>query len=261
MSNPLISILTPTFNREPWLPLTLNSLVKQTYQNWECIVQNDAGRSVKQIVDQFNDPRIKYFENEKNLDLAGTRNAAIANSLGEFYVILDDDDILYEESLEFRMSMIKKYNADVVYTHALKMIYERQGNSYRLAGNVLYWHSENIKDLLLVQNLAPCNCYLWSRKAQEKAGLFDTTLTTSEDWAHTVEMRQYFEFFGTNIIDCACSWRNDSSQMTGSRSGYTDHLPYLYGKWRKYAENLNWVIEHQNNSLRARGLEPKNFNL
>jgi O-antigen biosynthesis protein len=259
--SPLVSFLTPTFNRPDWLRLTLQYLTRQTYPFIEILIINDAGIDVQDVVDEFHDSRIKYFVNEKNSDLAFCRNVALEKSSGDYYIMCDDDDFLYEDAVEFRLSMIKKYKAEVFYTHALKMYYQKFPEGYQLKGSSLYWHSENIKDLLLVQNLAPCNCYIWSRKAQEKAGLFDISLKCSEDWAHTVEMRQHFGFYGTNIIDCACSWRDDASQMTGSRTGFTDHLPYLFGKWRKYAENVAWVTEHQNSALKARGLNPADYGL
>jgi hypothetical protein len=49
--------------------------------------------------------------------------------------------------------------------------------------------------------------------------------------------------------------------MTGSRTGYTDHLPYLFKKWRHFAQDLTWVTEHQNNALKRRGLNPSDYGL
>ena len=260
-SLPLVSFLTPTKDRPEWLRITLQSLLSQTYEKIEVILVNDAGIDVSNVVKEFNDSRIKYIVNPINFDLAGSRNAALSHASGDFYVMCDDDDIVYKEGIEYRISLIKKYNANVIYTHALRKYYHRTETGYQEAGTSLYWHSENIKDLLLIQNCCPCTCLMWSRKAQEKAGLFDTSLKTSEDWAHSVEMRQHFEFFDSDIIDCCCSWRDDNSQMTGSRTGFTDHLPYLYGKWRKYAEDYEMVVNAQNNSLRARGLNPSDYGL
>jgi glycosyltransferase involved in cell wall biosynthesis len=261
MKDSLVTILTPTYNRPDWLRLTLQSLINQTYPYWECICVNDAGKDVNYVIDEFKDNRIKYYTNDKNLDLAGTRNIALEKSSGDYFVMLDDDDILYNETLEFRMNRINKLNADVIYSRALRVFYEKVPQGYIVKGNSLYWDSPFDHDLILIQNTCPCNCLMWSRKAQEKAGLFDTSLTTSEDWAHSVEMSRYFDFYETKIIDCECSYRLDNSQMTGSRQGYTDHLPYLYSKWRKYAKNINWVKEHQNESLKARGLNPSDYGL
>lgn len=260
-NDPLVSVITPTWNRRGWLPLTLQSLIKQTYHNWECILINDAGEDVEDIVKKFNDPRIKYFVNEKNLDLAGTRNVGLGKYSGEYGILLDDDDQLYPECIEFRMSRIKKLGVDVVYSRVLQVFYKNVENRYQYAGDKVYWRSNFDKDLLLIQNVSPCNGILWSRKAQESAGEFDVSLTTSEDWSWWVEMSRKYDFHESYCIDSECSYRMDSSQMSGTRTGFTDHLPYLYKKWRKYAKNLEFVSFHQNEGLKARGLNPSDYGL
>ena len=261
IADPLVSIITPTYNRPTWLQLTLKSLINQTYPKWECIVQNDAGVDVEPVVKQFNDPRIKYYTNAENVGLSQTRNNAIKKSVGDYIIYLDDDDCVYNETLDFRLSRIKKLNADVVYSRVLRTYYERVGNTYQVKTHDLYWDSPFQKDLILIQNIAPVNGVMSSRRANDFAGEFDTSLTTSEDWSHWVEMSRKYDFYETKIIDCECSYRLDLSQMTGTRTGYTDHLPYLYKKWREYAIDKNFVIEHQNNSLRARNLNPEDYGL
>lgn len=264
MSNSLVSILIPTYNRPGLLHRTLGSLVNQSYNNIEMIVINDAGKDIQQVIDNFNDPRIKYFQNEKNLDLAGTRNVALRKSNGNYLCLLDDDDIFLPYTIEFRMYMMNKLNADVVYTRALQDIWEKVGatNNYRSVRKQLYWDSPFDRDLILIQNISPCCCPLFSRKAWTDTGnWFDETLTTSEDWDFWVHLSRKYDFHELKLIDCECSYRTDNSQMTGSRTGYTDHLPYLYKKWRPYSKNLKWVTERQNDSLRARGLNPKDYGL
>lgn len=261
VSSPLVSIITPTYNRPDWLKLTLQSLIRQTYERWECICINDFGADVSPIIKELNDKRIKYFVNEKNLDLAGTRNVGLEKSEGDYIIFLDDDDWLYNETLEFRVGRVKKLEADVIYSRVLRTYYEKVNNQYVVKGSNLYWDSVYDSDLILVQNIAPVNGVMSSRRANEFAGKFDTSLTTSEDWAHWVEMSRKYVFYETKIIDCECSFRLDNSQMTGSRTGYTTHLPYLYGKWRNYARNYEWVVENQNSSLRARGINPEDYGL
>lgn len=261
LGSSLVSIITPTWNRPEWLRLTLQSLITQTHERWECIVQNDAGQDVEWVVKSFNDPRIKYYVNEKNSGLSITRNNALKNASGDFVVYLDDDDSLYAETLEFRLGRIKKLGVDVVYSRVLRSFYEKIGNQYALRGHDLYWDSPWNSDLILIQNIAPVNGVMSSMRANEFAGEFDSSLSTSEDWSHWVEMSRKYDFYETKILDCECSFRTDNSQMTGSRTGFTDHLPYLYKKWRNYAKDINFVSEHQNNSLRSRGLNPANYGL
>ena len=264
MNNFLVSILVPTYNRPALLGRTLESLLGQSYENIEIVVVNDAGKDVQTVIDSFDDKRIKYFQNEKNLDLAGTRNVALRKSTGDYICLLDDDDIYLPYTIEFRMYMIDKLNADIVYSRALQDIWEPAGQEghYRSVKKSLYWDSPFDRDLILIQNISPCCCPLFSRKSWENTGCwFDETLTTSEDWALWVELSRKYDFHELKLVDCECSYRTDHSQMTGSRTGYTDHLPQLYKKWRKYAKNLPLVIDKQNQSLIARHLDPKKYGL
>ncbi len=260
-NNPLISILTPTYNRPDWLKMTLQSLIEQTYPSWECIVVNDAGEDVSHVVEGFNDSRIKYFVNEKNLDLAGSRNVAISKAQGDWFVMLDDDDGLMPEALEFRMWRAKKLNAEIVYSRVLQCFYEKGfNNEYKYLGEKVYWDSVYDPDLILLQNVAPCNGIMFSRKAQEAGGLFDTSLKTGEDWDHSISMSRHFPFFETKIIDAYCSFRTSNEQMTGTRDFSTD-IAKIFKKWRHTAKNKDWIVANQNRILESRNVNPADYGL
>jgi glycosyltransferase involved in cell wall biosynthesis len=258
--NDLVSILTPTHNRPDWLQLTLQSLVAQTYANWECVVVNDAGIDVQNVIDSFHDNRIKYYTNPVNLDLSGTRNVATEKATGDWFIMLDDDDQLFPEAIEFRLWRAHKLNAEIVYSRVLQCYYEKKNNVYQYIGEKIYWDSPYDPDLILLQNVAPCNGIMYSRKAQEAGGLFDTELKAGEDWSHSIAMSRHYPFFETKIIDCQCSFRTDNNQMTGSRNFAIDQAK-IYKRWRSTANKLDWVIENQNKSLLARGINPEDFGL
>lgn len=260
MKEDLVSILTPTYNRPDWIQLTLKSLQAQTYKNWECIVVNDAGADISNVIEKFNDPRIKYFQNEKNLDLAGTRNVATSKSSGDWFIMLDDDDQLFPEAIEFRLWRAHKLNAEIVYSRVLQCFYEKRQNQYAYIGEKLYWDSIYDPDLILIQNVAPCNGIMYSRKAQEAGGLFDTELKAGEDWSHSIAMSRTYPFFETKIIDCQCSFRTDNNQMTGTRNFAIDQAK-IYKRWRHTAKNLEMVIKHQNDMLKSRGINPEDYGL
>lgn len=256
----LVSVITPTYNRPDWLRLTLTSLIDQTYKNWECIVVNDAGQSVADVIKEYNDPRIRYYENENNMDLAATRNVATDKAYGSWFIMLDDDDILFPEAIEFRMWRAKKLNAQIVYSRVLRNFYEKQENTYRHVGERLYWDCPYQEDLILIQNVAPCNGIMYSRKAQEAGGQFDPELKTGEDWSHSIAMSRMYPFYETKLIDCACSYRTDNDQMTGKRDFSVD-IVKIYKKWRHTAKNLDWVIENQNRVLLSRNINPADYGL
>jgi glycosyltransferase involved in cell wall biosynthesis len=262
MNEPLVSVIVPTYNREGWLPLTLESLQKQTYQNWEAIIQNDAGRDVAAFVRGFGDKRMKYDSNPKNVGLAATRNNAMARANGDYICWLDDDDIYLPMALEFRMWKMKQLNADVVYTRALQNIYRKVGNQYQIVHRQLYWDCDFDYDKILVMNIAPCLCPLFSRKAWEKTGfyLLDETMTSSEDQDFWVALSRHNYFHELKLVDSECSYREDKTQMTGSID-FSKNWVKTYKRWRHTAKNLKWVTETQNNVLRNAGIRPEDFGL
>jgi glycosyltransferase involved in cell wall biosynthesis len=266
LAKPLISVLVPCYNRKEWLPLTIQSLLDQTYTNFEAIFVNDGGESIQDILDKYNDPRFKYFEHDVNKGLPAARNTALRNSHGEYISLLDSDDIYMPLALEFRLSMLKKYNANAVYTRALQNIYEKQKGQngeeiYKLVHQQLYWNSEFSRDQMLVMNLCPCNCTLISRKAWEDVGYwFDEKLKSGEDYDFWTAISRKYDFVNLKLLDCEDSFRTDNSQMTGAVDFGLD-LPRIFKRWRHTAINKEWVIQNQNAILKARGLNPEDYGL
>jgi len=259
---PLISIITPVYNRLEWLPLTLQSLSEQTYKNFEVHIINDFGESPKEILNQFPNLNIHYNEHSENLGLASARNTGMKNSNGDYFVFLDSDDQLMPLALEFRMSMINKYDAEIVYTRGLRDIYEKRGNSYTLINNTTYWTCAFNKDLLLIQNIVQCNSVLFSRKSWDDTNNYqlDHELKTGEDFDIWQELSRKNDFIELKLLDCNCSYRTDGNQMTGVRNFSAD-LPRIYGKRRHTSINKDYVINGQNSILRQSGIDPTKFNL
>lgn len=265
-SEPLVSVIVPTYNRKWLLPRTINSLLTESYKNIEVIVVNDAGEDIFDALKDFHDPRISYYKNEKNLGLAGSRNVGLKKSHGDYICLLDDDDIHLQYTLEFRMYMMKKLNAEIVYTRALQDIWEKRniGNGqegYVSVHKQLYWDSPFDKDLILVQNVAPCCCPLFSRKSWEDSNYwFDETMTTSEDHDFWCALSRKHFFHELKVVDCECSYRQDKTQMTGSLN-FAPNWIKIFKKWRHTAINLDNVINSQNEILTRVGLKPEDYGL
>ena len=261
-STPLVSVLVPTYNRKWLLPRTLNSLLNQSYKNIEIILVNDCGEDVQDIVNEFNDTRIKYFSNKKNLGLAGTRNTALGKSNGDYICLLDDDDVYLNYAIEFRMYMMKKLDAEIVYTRSLLDHWEFRGDRYFSVGKTLYWDSSFDKDLILIQNIAPCCCPMFSRKSWDDSCnyVFDTSLTTTEDHDFWISLSRKNDFHELKLIDAECSQRSDKSQMTGSLD-FSKNWIAVFKKWRSTAINLQNVIQSQNRVLENVGIDPKLYGL
>jgi hypothetical protein len=117
--------------------------------------------------------------------------------------------------------------------------------------------------LLLFQNVCPCNCVMFSRKAWNDSGNYwlDEELTSSEDVDFWVHLSRKHDFYELKLIDCEDSYRTEpNGQMTGNRD-FAMHRPMLFKRWREFANNKKWVIENQNAILKACGLNPDDYGL
>ena len=124
--NNLVSIITPAYNAEKYIKDTIESVIAQTYVNWELIIVDDASKdnTVNIIkIYQKKDRRIKLIPLNENQGVANARNIAIQNAKGIYIAFLDADDIWEKDKLKKQIQILKNTNADITYT-AYKMIDE-----------------------------------------------------------------------------------------------------------------------------------------
>jgi glycosyltransferase involved in cell wall biosynthesis len=118
---PLVSIILPTFNREKYLNRSINSILNQTYINWELLIIDDGSSDytlslVKNYINQFSN--FRYFFHE-NRGAAYSMNVGMKESKGEFITFLGSDDEYLENHLELRIEYFgKNINIDLLHSPA-----------------------------------------------------------------------------------------------------------------------------------------------
>ncbi|MGB3902114.1 MAG: glycosyltransferase family A protein, partial [Bacteroidales bacterium] len=104
--NILVSIIIPVYNGEKYISDTIQSVIDQTYKNWELIIVDDGSTdNTAEIVKQFNDSRISYIK-KNNTGVSDTRNVGAMISKGEILCFLDADDIWLPENLEKKVEKL-----------------------------------------------------------------------------------------------------------------------------------------------------------
>lgn len=94
IENKLITVLMPVYNAEKYLMSAINSILRQTYQNFEFLIINDGSTDrSEEIIKSYHDERIRYIKNEKNLKLIATLNKGVELAKGEYIARMDADDI------------------------------------------------------------------------------------------------------------------------------------------------------------------------
>jgi teichuronic acid biosynthesis glycosyltransferase TuaG len=109
--NNLVSIITPSFNSSKYIKETVDSVLSQTYEDWELIIVDDGSKdsSANIIQDLTNtDTRIKGFYFDKNRGASEARNYAISKAQGKYLAFLDSDDLWNTHKLEKQLSFMQK---------------------------------------------------------------------------------------------------------------------------------------------------------
>lgn len=105
----LVSIIMPSWNTGRFIAESIDSVLKQTYTNWELLIVDDCSTdNTDEIITSYKDSRIKYFKNEHNSGAAFTRNKAMREAQGEWIAFLDSDDLWKPEKLEKQINFMKE---------------------------------------------------------------------------------------------------------------------------------------------------------
>ena len=117
MEEELVSIIMPSYNTGKFIEKTINSVINQTYNNWELIIVDDCSNdNTDEIVKSINDSRIVYLKNERNSGAAVSRNKALKEAKGRWIAFLDSDDLWMPEKLEKQISFMETNDYSFSYT-------------------------------------------------------------------------------------------------------------------------------------------------
>ena len=126
---PLITILTDTKNRASLIPRCIESIQKQTYQNYEHIIADGGSDNTEEVIKSYNDPRIKYVRVSEGGPVAQT-STAFKLSRGEFITFLDDDDEYLPEKLEKQLELIRSLPKEYGFIYGAMSYYDNNTGEY-----------------------------------------------------------------------------------------------------------------------------------
>ncbi|MFW6008893.1 MAG: glycosyltransferase family 2 protein [archaeon] len=122
MSDPLVSVIIPTYKRPNKLKRAINSVFNQTYKNWELIIVDDNNEgdeyrkeTVEFMKSYLNESKIYYIKHKQNKGGSTARNTGIKNAKGKYVSFLDDDDFFLPEKIELQINKALNDNLDIVY--------------------------------------------------------------------------------------------------------------------------------------------------
>jgi glycosyltransferase involved in cell wall biosynthesis len=175
---PLISVIIPVHNGENTLKETIDSVLGQSFQDFELIIVDDASTDkTLEIVRNVSDPRIKYLYRE-NRNASKSRNQGVEQAKGKYISFIDADDLWTSDKLELQLAALEK-NSQAGVAYSWTNFFE--GNNH-YPGRAIE-HEGMVFDQLILENfVASGSNILVSKTALDTIQGFDEELLSCEDW-------------------------------------------------------------------------------
>ena len=170
---PKISVIVTTYNREQLLKETLNSIINQTFKDFELIVvDNNSNYNFLSVIESFRDERILPFQNNNDGIISRNRNFGIKRSKGEFIAFCDDDDLWVESKLDEQMKIFESNeNLGLVYSKC-SVFYNGSNKVQRIAPKGTLYNGDSINKMIFIMNV-PFSTTLVKKAVFDNIGYFD----------------------------------------------------------------------------------------
>lgn len=237
---PIFSVLMPVFNSEQFVADAIKSILKQSFKDFEFLILDDAStdKSFEIIKDFENkDPRIKVFQNEKNLGVVESRNKLINLSKGRYIAWIDSDDIALENRFEKQIKFLEEHS-EIGMVGAYPVIIDENG---RKTGKwwfetdpqklkiELFFHSPFLSSSVVI------------RKSALPQNFYDSKFPVAEDFDLYSKISEHSEI--TNIPEILVEYRINSKGLSKSNTEKMEQLSVHVIK--EHAERLGIKLEEK----------------
>jgi len=196
---PTVSVIIPTYNRANWVARSIQSVLNQTFQDFEIIIVDDASAdSTAEVINSFGDPRIRYIRHEQNRGGAAARNTGIRMARGKYIAFQDSDDEWLPEKLSKQIKVIESVPArvGVVYTDMWRIHKGKRKNLrspiIRPEDGIIYKQSlDRIKGIGIQTTLIKRECF-------NVVGMFDESFPRFIDLEFFFRLSKYYYFYKIN---------------------------------------------------------------
>lgn len=231
---PLVSVVMPVYNGEKYLKEAIDSILNQTFKDFELLLINDASTdNSEKIINSYNDSRIIYIKNEQNLGLIKTLNKGLDFAKGEFVARMDQDDISHSERFEKQLIIFKK-NPEIGVCGTWFTLF-RENHEDKIIEHPEY--NDSIKIGLLTSCFIGHPTVMMRKKAIENYR-YDINYQAAEDfelWTRLIRVTQFY-----NIQESLLKYRFHSSNISVlENSVQVTNTKIITGNQLKYIDIAN----------------------
>lgn len=229
--NPTVSVIIPTYNRAHMVGRAIQSVLNQTYQDFELIVVDDGSTdNTDEVVKGFDNERPRYIRYKENKGAQVARNTGLKAARGEYIALLDSDDEWLPEKLEKQINKFKSVSNNV------GLIYCGKTNINKKTGEILNeivpTERGDVFKNLINHNFTAGSTPLIKKLCFIKAGYFDTELPAFQDydlWLR-ISMHYKFNFVAENLVKVCFH----TTQITANVERRLQGAIIIFSKYQKY---------------------------
>jgi glycosyltransferase involved in cell wall biosynthesis len=237
---PKVSVVIPTYNRERLIARAVESVLAQTFKDYEIILIDDGSTDqTKEILRSF-EGRIRYIY-QTNAGISGARNRGIQESSGEYIAFLDSDDTWLPEKLAEQVRILDT-RPEIGIVYARMPIINEAGKQIGLKPQAE--SGKNFDELIRLWGDLPTSTVMVRKACFEKAGLFDTTLPPMEDIDMWIRISRFYGLYEIEGKTLALYHYHDD-QITKKRAKAYEALIKLYKKILRNYKNIPVGLMHK----------------
>lgn len=190
-----VSIIIPTYNRAALLTASVQSVLQQTYTDFELLIVDDGSTdNTDMVVESISDKRIRYLKMPENKGVAAARNKGLRQAKYEYIAFQDSDDYWLPDKLEKQMTFLaQRPEAGLLYCPYVCQ--KADGSTLFVPGGSIPLSEKqgNIYPYMLQRNTIGTPCVLLHRRCLDNAGFFNESLTCLEDWEFFLRIAKNYE--------------------------------------------------------------------
>jgi len=208
----LVSIVIPTYNRAELLKETIDSVLNQTYKNYEILICDDGSTDkTKDMVLSYNNPKIIYFYQSNHGCPAPARNMGLKNAKGQYIAFLDSDDLWFPKKLEIQIAAFEKYPQILLIATNSVTIPPKKNPSLSLSSEKIVSFEE-----LIHANIIMNSSVLMKQDVIQNIGLLDERLEIRgiEDFDYWLRLLQFQQKSVMILPEPLVKYREHSSNLT-----------------------------------------------
>lgn len=240
----LVSIVLPTYNGSRFIEESIESVLSQTYTNWELIIVNDASTdNTAEIIEKYaqKDERIKIITNKENKTLPASLNLGFKLARGNYYTWTSDDNVYKPESIEYMADYLDKHSE----TDLISCDFDYIDEAGDIKGQFDPLQNRNVLELTKRCNIGAC--FMYRKSIAQKVGEYENDMFCAEDFDYWCRMALVgnIDYSSKNLY----KYRKSSCSLTATKQdiiqkkGVEIRLKYAVAIMKKYKLSKSEIIK------------------